>query len=115
MTRLGQPTACPHGNPIPGTDYVAPPALVPLGTLDVNTDFTVHRIPEELEFTDGMLDFLERSSITPGTRGKVIESAPDGTTTLSIGEVPVGIGEFAAARILVSPDQRTSENTTTNP
>ncbi len=103
MTRLGQPTACPHGNPIPGTDYVAPD-LITLDTIGVGDEFTVHRIPEELEFIDGMLDFLEQSSIVPGSRGTVIASAPDGTTTLTIDGDAIGVGEYAAARILVAAD-----------
>ncbi len=103
MNRLGQPTACPHGNPIPGTDYVAPD-LITLDTIGVGDEFTVHRIPEELEFIDGMLDFLEQSSIVPGSRGTVIASAPDGTTTLTIDGDAIGVGEYAAARILVAAD-----------
>ena len=100
MARLDDPTTCPHGNPIPGTAYVAP-ALVTLATIIVGNEFVVQRIPEELEFTEGMLDFLEHASIVPGSRGKVLASSPDGTTTLDIGEAPVGVGGFAAARILV--------------
>src|SRR5918999_5726531 len=55
---LGSPTTCPHGNPIPGSDYRETEA-VPLAELDVGATFTVTRIPEELEFTPGVLDFLE--------------------------------------------------------
>ena len=36
---LGEPTTCPHGNPIPGTDYLAPSAVA-LSTLSVGTAFT---------------------------------------------------------------------------
>src|SRR5918993_3891435 len=49
---LGNPTTCPHGNPIPGADYEAP-AAVPLSDVAVGDGFTVSRIPEELEFTPG--------------------------------------------------------------
>jgi len=101
MERLDDPTTCPHGNPIPGTDYVVPD-LVALDAIEVGSQFTVYRITEELEFIDGMLDFLEQASITPGSRGRVLSMGPDGTATLEIGTAPVGVGEFAAARILVS-------------
>ncbi len=57
---LGEPTTCPHGNPIPGSDYQAPDA-VPLDELAVGDHFTVSRIPEELEFAPGLLEFLEES------------------------------------------------------
>ena len=34
---LGSPTTCPHGNPIPGSDYVEPSAA-PLSTVDVGVE-----------------------------------------------------------------------------
>ena len=102
MDRLDDPTTCPHGNPIPGTDYETP-MLVTLDTVDVGQWFTVRRIPEELEFTEGMLEFLEQASITPGSRGELTARSPDGTATVRIDGSAVGVGEFASARILVSP------------
>ena len=101
MTRLNDPTTCPHGNPIPGSGYEAP-ALVSLDSIEVGNDFTVQRIPEELEFAEGMLDFLEQASITPGSVGTVTAMSPDGTATVSIDGNAVGVGGFASARILVS-------------
>ena len=97
---LGEPTTCPHGNPIPGSDYHAPNAVA-LGELAVGGHFTVSRIPEELEFTPGLLEFLEDASLQPGVSGMVTASSPDGTTTVEIGGRHVGIGSFASARILV--------------
>jgi DtxR family Mn-dependent transcriptional regulator len=97
---LGSPTTCPHGNPIPGSPYLAPDAL-PLVELGVGQDFTVSRIPEELEFTPGLLEFLERSDILPGRRGTVTAASPDGTMTIEIDGRHVGVGAFASARILV--------------
>ncbi len=102
MARLDDPTTCPHGNPIPGTDYETPD-LVTLDAVDVGGAFTVRRITEELEFTDGMLDFLEQASITPGSQGELTAKSPDGTATVVIEGAAVGVGEFASARILVSP------------
>jgi DtxR family Mn-dependent transcriptional regulator len=98
---LGDPTTCPHGNPIPGSSYEAPDAVV-LGELPVGSAFTVERIPEELEFTPGLLEFLEGSEILPGRNGTVTAASPDGTTTVDMDGHHVGIGAFAAARILVT-------------
>ena len=101
MTRvLGDPTTCPHGNPIPGTDYTEP-LTVALDQLSPGDNFTVSRIPEELEFTPGLLDFLEESEVLPGRSGTVTASSPDGTLTVEIDGRHVGIGSFASARILV--------------
>jgi DtxR family transcriptional regulator, Mn-dependent transcriptional regulator len=98
---LGDPTTCPHGNPIPGSNYEPPPAVA-LDELDVGSDFTVTRIPEELEFTPGLLEFLESSSLQPGMSGTITAASPDGTTTVEIDGKHVGVGSFASARILVT-------------
>jgi DtxR family Mn-dependent transcriptional regulator len=98
---LGDPTTCPHGNPIPGTDYL-PPDTVCLNDVDVGRPFTVTRIPEELEFAPGLLEFLEESSILPGIEGRVTAASPDGTTTVEIAGQHIGVGEFAGSRILVT-------------
>ena len=97
---LGEPTTCPHGNPIPGSRYVAP-SHAPLVDVAVGDRFTITRIPEELEFTPGLLDYLERASLVPGTNGLVTASSPDGTITVQIDDRHVGVGSFASARILV--------------
>ena len=98
---LGEPTTCPHGNPIPGSDYHAPDS-VRLAALPVGARFTVRRIPEELEFTPGLLDFLEQAAVQPGHEGVITASSPDGTMTIEIEGHHVGLGSFASARILVT-------------
>ena len=97
---LGDPTTCPHGNPIPGSAYTTPDTVV-LARVAVGTAFVVARIPEELEFTPGLLEFLEDASLLPGTAGEVTASAPDGTVTVRIDGREIGIGTFASERILV--------------
>jgi DtxR family transcriptional regulator, Mn-dependent transcriptional regulator len=97
---LGEPTTCPHGNPIPGANYEAPDASR-LVDLAVGAEFVVNRIPEELEFAPGLLEFLENASLTPGRHGRVMAASPDGTVTVEIGGRRVGVDSFASARILV--------------
>lgn len=98
---LGDPTTCPHGNPIPGADYQAPDSL-PLSSLSVGTTFTITRIPEELEFAVGMLDFLEENSLRPGHSGTLTVLSPDGTATVDIDGAFVGVPAYATDRILVT-------------
>ncbi len=98
---LGDPTTCPHGNPIPGSAYEQPDAVA-LDSLPAGSAFVVERIPEELEFTAGLLEFLEDAHILPGRAGTVTAVSPDGTTTVEIDGRHVGVGTFAAQRILVS-------------
>ena len=99
---LDDPTTCPHGNPIPGSGYKGP-NLVTLDTLTVGSEFTVHRIPEELEFKPGMLEFLEEAHIMPGSDGKITALSPTGACTLDIDGHPVGLGSYTTSRILVTP------------
>jgi DtxR family Mn-dependent transcriptional regulator len=102
LTRLlGGPTTCPHGNPIPGTNYEAGDTHQ-LAELGVGIKFVVSRIPEELEFSPGLLDFLEDSAITPGRAGVITAASPDGTRTIEIEGHHVGIGAFVSERILVT-------------
>jgi DtxR family Mn-dependent transcriptional regulator len=61
----------------------------------------VRRIPEELEFAPGLLEFLEDSDMVPGSVGRVTAASPDGTITVEIGGRYVGVGAFASERILV--------------
>jgi len=98
---LGEPTTCPHGNPIPGSNYIEPDSA-PLSKHPIGESFTVLRIPEELEFTPGLLEFLEQSSLRPGFSGVIIGSAPDGTLTVEIEGHHVGVGAFASERIMVT-------------
>lgn len=99
---LKDPTTCPHGNPIPGSAYMIPQSTAVLSALSVGTTFTIQRIPEELEFRPGLLEFLEDASIVPGRGGVVTAMSPDGTTTVEIDGSHVGVGSFASERILVT-------------
>jgi DtxR family Mn-dependent transcriptional regulator len=98
---LGAPTTCPHGNPIPGSSYIIPDSI-PLSRLNAGATFTVSRIPEELEFTPGLLEFLQQSSIQPGRSGSVRSTTDDGAMKVEIDGRVVGVSAFASARILVT-------------
>ena len=100
---LGEPTTCPHGNPIPGSAYVVAPDTTTLDAVEVGEEFTVRRITEELEFTEGLLEYLETSSVVPGAKGKVTSISPDGTTTVEIDGHHIGLGSFVGSRIQVTP------------
>ena len=99
---LGNPTTCPHGNPIPGSDYQGPKNALTLGEMAVGDSFVVQRIPEELEFEPGLLEYLEEVGVTPGQTGSVVALAPDGTATVQVDGRPFGIGPFAGERIVVT-------------
>lgn len=98
---LGEPTTCPHGNPIPGSQYVAPTAQR-LNQLTVGQRFTISRIPEELEFTPGMLEFLERTKLVPGSEAIVQHAKSTGEITVTINGADVDVDPFASSRIFVT-------------
>jgi DtxR family Mn-dependent transcriptional regulator len=98
---LEDPTTCPHGNPIPGSGYV-PPVAQKLSDLEAGQHFTVSRIPEELEFTPGMLEFLEHSSLTPGSAGVVRTNTKGGEMTVEVNGSSINVDPFATVRILVT-------------
>ena len=98
---LGNPTTCPHGNSIPGSDYEAPEA-VRLNKIGEGSTFTVTRIPEELEFTPGMLDYLEKWRLVPGYSGTVTGIARDGSMTVNVEGNDVEVDPFATSRIFVT-------------
>jgi len=98
---LEDPTTCPHGNPIPGSAYQVPEGTSSLAEITVGNKFIIERIPEELEFQPGLLEFLEESNLIPGENGTVTAVSPDGTTTVDVKGKKVGVGAFASQRILV--------------
>ena len=97
---LGEPTTCPHGNPIPGSDYIAPD-VVPLADVDVGSEFTVRRIPEELEFTPGLLEFLEARHPSGLQRRRSPPPRPTARSRSRSTVTTWGSAPFASARILV--------------
>jgi DtxR family Mn-dependent transcriptional regulator len=73
----------------------------PLVDVQVGSAFTISRIPEELEYAPGMLEFLESAQLTPGVTGTVTSSATDGSLTVRLHETEINITSFASNRILV--------------
>jgi len=99
---LDDPTTCPHGNPIPGSGYTEPPNAIVLAKIATGDNFTVLRIPEELEFQEGQLEFLEANGLMPGRLGTMLSIAPDGTATVEVDGNPVGVGSATVNRIVVT-------------
>ena len=58
----------------------------------------VVRIPEELEFEDGTLEFSEKFGFTPGRHGSVQSTNHDG----DLDGTTVGVNAFISERILVT-------------
>jgi DtxR family Mn-dependent transcriptional regulator len=100
---LGNPSTCPHGNPIPGSP-TSGLAVTPLGQVAVGARFTLVRIPEEVEERDGALEQLELHQIIPGRQCTLRDRRP-GSTRLTVHDVvdrDATLDEFVGARLLVT-------------
>ena len=62
----------------------------------------VVRIPEELEFEDGTLEFLEKFGFTPGRHGSVQPTNRDGGLVIDLDDTTVEVNAFISKRILVT-------------
>jgi DtxR family Mn-dependent transcriptional regulator len=102
---LGHPTACPHGNPIPGSNYQSV-SFMKLCDLDIGKSFIIVRISEELEETAGVLDSLESNQMFPGREGVVTNKTKDGEISLLMNESgsqdSLTISSFIGSRLLVT-------------
>lgn len=102
--RLGQPTTCPHGNPIPGDKIVPSPKGVPLDSVSQGTRIEVTRISEEANYNPELMRFLQRQNILPGKTFQVKEVASHiGTITLASESEEISLGVKAASTIWVIP------------
>jgi DtxR family Mn-dependent transcriptional regulator len=73
MQALGNPTTCPHGNPIPGLGTLAPDEF-PLDRAETGDELIVQRITEEAEEDVQLMQYLQEHGVHPGARLTVREA-----------------------------------------
>jgi DtxR family transcriptional regulator, iron-dependent repressor len=101
---LGDPGACPHGNPIPGSaNEVDVSTLVALNDVDPGSKVVLHRLTEDLELELDVMRFLEESRLMPGATILVRSAAPDGTLTLDVDGTTSALGSHLADNLWVEP------------
>ncbi len=101
---LGDPSTCPHGNPIPGA--AAPvdlSGLVPLRDVEPGSRVVLRRLTEDLELDLGVMRFLEESGLVPGAEVEVRSVAPDGAMALRVGGRDVALGAQLSDNLWVEP------------
>ena len=97
--RLGNPTTCPFGHPIPGSGYIPPNENITLDQAAPRKQYLVDRIPEE---DPELLKYLVANNILPGCAFSVKEAAPyRGVITLQVDQRDVVVGYEVASRIWV--------------
>ncbi|HWW53492.1 MAG TPA: metal-dependent transcriptional regulator [Acidimicrobiales bacterium] len=100
---LGNPTTCPHGNPIPG----AGPAERDLSSLDrcrPGDQIRLARITEQVELDAEALTYLATHGFIPGRSARVQSRAPDGTLVLELGDgqETIAVGPSMAEQLYVA-------------
>lgn len=100
---LGNPTTCPHGNPIPGVEPVGPEQR-PLADSLPGDHVRLERITESVEHDTAALSYLGAHGLTPGTTATISAKAPDGTLTLLVGESTVALGLAMTQQLFVAAE-----------
>ncbi len=90
---LGDPGACPHGNPIPGSSHeVDVASLTALNEVTPGTEVVLRRLTEDLELELDVMRFLETSGLMPGATIVVEGLGPDGSMRLTVAGESVALG-----------------------
>ena len=72
VARLGNPTTCPFGHPIPGTEYVAKNSTIVLDEADAGQELVIDSIPED---NQALLEYFVGNRLVPGQVVLVQEAA----------------------------------------
>jgi len=101
---LGNPTHCPHGNPIPDPHgRFEPLAGIPLTALAVGKAGMILAVQET---SVDVLQHLSQHAILPDRNVIVVEAAPlEGPLTLRVGDQDVVLGLRLADLVLVRPTE----------
>lgn len=98
---LGNPSTCPHGNPIPGAPPPASALQVSLAEVEPGEQVRVERITEEVELDMASLVYLDEHGVVPGRVVQVRDRAPDGTLTLERDGALVALGPALCRQVFV--------------
>ena len=95
------PQLCPHGNPLPGYEYVTA-QWEPLTQMQAGELVVIRRIHETAEGDAELMQFLENNGVIPGVQAEICEVLPfNQTLTLGLGDRQVVLGFPAAHYIYV--------------
>ncbi len=99
LVRLGEPTTCPHGNPIPdGEGKISQVETQALAELEQGEEAIIDSISNE---NPNLLRIMASMGMLPGEHIRVVQIAPGGDTLL----IEVGTAQFALSRTLAKQIQ----------
>jgi DtxR family Mn-dependent transcriptional regulator len=100
---LGNPTTCPHGNPIPGAPGgLAHSSQLSLAEVEPGETVRLERITEEVELDMASLEYLDEHGLIPGRSARVRDRAPDGTLTLDVDGLTFPLGPAICQQMFVA-------------
>jgi DtxR family Mn-dependent transcriptional regulator len=109
---LGDPSTCPHGNPIPGAgssrtegsanSEAARGAQVSLAEVAPGGTVRLERITEEAELDITALKYLDDHGFIPGRSARVCERSPDGTVSLDLDGQAIALGAAICRQMFVA-------------
>ena len=99
---LGNPTTCPHGNPIPGSGATER-HLVALAESEPGDRIQLERVTEQVEIDLESLTYLSEHGFVPGSGATVSAKDADGTMTLALDDGSIDLGADLTQRLYVRP------------
>ena len=99
---LGNPSTCPHGNPIPGAPVARAGELSSLDHCSPGDRVRLERVTERVEVDQDALSYLAEHGFIPGTAARVQAKAPDGTLVLELGDSTIAVGPAIAGQLYVA-------------
>jgi Fe2+ transport system protein FeoA len=101
---LGDPGACPHGNPIPGSANARADQSeqVCLADMEPGRTFRFERLEEEVELDEAALRYLSEAGFIPGVTASVTTRGPDGTLVLDVDGTTLALGRDLSSRFFVA-------------
>lgn len=106
MAVLGNPTTCPHGNPMPGIDPATRPKTRPIATSTAGDEWVIDGINESAEEDHDLMNFYQKNGLVPGASLRVTEVASfNSTITVEIDGRTVTLGPPAAENLRVIVEQ----------
>jgi DtxR family transcriptional regulator, Mn-dependent transcriptional regulator len=100
---LGDPSTCPHGNPIPGAAQQPSERerQVPLADVAPGTNIRFARLTEAVELDLTSLRYLDDAGFIPGITASVKTRAPDGTVVLGLEGGSLALGHDLCGKLFV--------------
>lgn len=103
VEKLGNPTTCPFGHPVPGSGYSSPSNAVSLDQAEPGARMVIDRVPED---DQSLLEYMVDNDLVPGAIVHVEEAAASrGVITLSCDGRQLAFSYEVASLIWACPSE----------